>query len=433
MRKKILERLLALQKRLKPLTEAQKRWAHSHYTKCAVLKRGGAIWCHCCGYIHHQLPGVIDIDLECGGQCPECGAVLELEQRRGTMFKERYYLTFTACIDGWQVFRTFLASRVNIKGMPTSYGLNEIYQNWISPEGEEHILSVSYSRTPWTEEKWDASSPLDKPRKHNGYYSGYFAYNDMFDVKGNFFYPRLAITPILKRNGWSKVFLDMKVSPAEVCKALLRPEMEMIAKTQRALFVYAVRNQIKVPIHAVKICNRKGYCIEDPGVWLDYIENLCKLGLDTHNAHYVCPDDLHAAHECMVARLRKIREREEREKRRAEIAALEADYLKTKGKFFGICFGNESLVVTVIQSVADIEAEGRAMRHCVFENEYYKKGDSLILSAKDKEGNRVETIEVDVKTFKVVQSRGVCNQNTPHHEEIINLVNSNMNLIRQAI
>ena len=114
MRKKILERLLALQKRLKPLTEAQKRWAHSHYTKCAVLKRGGAIWCHCCGYIHHQLPGVIDIDLECGGQCPECGAVLNLEQRRGTMFKERYYLTFTACIDGWQVLARLVKRRRSI-------------------------------------------------------------------------------------------------------------------------------------------------------------------------------------------------------------------------------------------------------------------------------------------------------------------------------
>lgn len=433
MRKKILEKLLAMQKRLKPLTRAQRTWAHSHYTKRAILKRGGEIWCQCCGYIHHQLPGIIDIDLECGGQCPECGAVLNLEQGRGTMFKERYYLTFTASLDGWLVFRTFLASRINIKGQPTRYGLDEIYQNWISPEGEENILSVPYSRTPWSGEKWDVSSPLDKPRKHNGFYSSYFAYNDMFDVRGNYFYPRLAVTPILKRNGWSKVFLDSNVSPAEVCKALLRPEMEMIAKTQRALFVHAVRHQIKVPIHAVKICNRKGYCIEDPGVWLDYIENLRELGLDTHNAYYVCPDDLHAAHERMVARLRKIREREKREKRLAEIAGLEVDYLKTKGKFFGICFGNENIIVTVIQSVADIEAEGRAMRHCVFVNEYYKKDDSLILSAKDKDGNRLETIEVNTKTFQVIQSRGVCNQNTPHHNEIINLVNNNMYRIRQAI
>lgn len=76
---------------------------------------------------------------------------------------------------------------------------------------------------------------------------------------------------------------------------------------------------------------------------------------------------------------------------------------------------------------------GRAMRHCVFVNEYYKKDNSLILSAKDKDGNRLETIEVNTKTFQVIQSRGVCNQNTPHHNEIINLVNNNMYRIRQAI
>lgn len=52
---------------------------------------------------------------------------------------------------------------------------------------------------------------------------------------------------------------------------------------------------------------------------------------------------------------------------------------------------------------------------------------------KDKQGRRIETVEVNTKTFQVVQSRGVCNQNTPYHNEIINLVNNNMYRIRQAI
>jgi hypothetical protein len=111
----------------------------------------------------------------------------------------------------------------------------------------------------------------------------------------------------------------------------------------------------------------------------------------------------------------------------------EKRYKSTKAKFFGICFGNSNIVVTVLQSVADIAVEGQAMHHCVFANEYYKKPDSLILSAKTPEGERLETIEVDLKTFQILQSRGVCNQNTPHHNEIINLVNNNMYRIRQAI
>ena len=72
------------------------------------------------------------------------------------------------------------------------------------------------------------------------------------------------------------------------------------------------------------------------------------------------------------------------------------------------------------------------MHHCVFSNEYYLKADSLILSATI-DGKRIETIEISLKTMKVVQSRGVCNKNTEHHDQIVNLVNKNMKLIRSRM
>ena len=115
-----------------------------------------------------------------------------------------------------------------------------------------------------------------------------------------------------------------------------------------------------------------------------------------------------------------------------EAQGWEKTYAQEKGRFFGICFGNEHIVITVVQSVAEMVEEGKAMHHCVYACGYYKKKESLILSAKDKDGNRIETIELNLKTFKVVQSRGVCNSNTPMHDEIINLINNNINLIKQA-
>lgn len=72
------------------------------------------------------------------------------------------------------------------------------------------------------------------------------------------------------------------------------------------------------------------------------------------------------------------------------------------------------------------------MHHCVYRMKYYKKPESLILSARDKEGKRLETVEVSLKTFKVVQSRGLQNNSTRAHDEIISLVEKNMNLIRTA-
>ena len=71
--------------------------------------------------------------------------------------------------------------------------------------------------------------------------------------------------------------------------------------------------------------------------------------------------------------------------------------------------------------------EGAELHHCLFSNEYYLKENSLILSATI-EGKRIETI-----TLQVIQSRGVCNQNTPYHDQIVSLVNANHQLIRQRM
>ena len=68
----------------------------------------------------------------------------------------------------------------------------------------------------------------------------------------------------------------------------------------------------------------------------------------------------------------------------------------------------------------------------MFDNAYYLKENSLILSATI-EGRRIETIEVNLDTLKVVQSRGVCNKNTEYHDQIVNLVNANKRLIRQRM
>ena len=74
-----------------------------------------------------------------------------------------------------------------------------------------------------------------------------------------------------------------------------------------------------------------------------------------------------------------------------------------------------------------------ALHHCVYSNEYYKKADSLILGARDQSGQRLETVELSLKTFRVLQSRGMFNKSTPLHAEIVKLVESNADLFRQAI
>ena len=50
---------------------------------------------------------------------------------------------------------------------------------------------------------------------------------------------------------------------------------------------------------------------------------------------------------------------------------------------------------------------------------------NTIKSATDKDGERIETVEFNLKKGKVVQSRGRCNALTPRHDEIVELVNKN--------
>ena len=185
---------------------------------------------------------------------------------------------------------------------------------------------------------------------------------------------------------------------------------------------------------SAKICIRNNYIVDDAGMWIDYLDLLQYFHKDTRNAHYVCPSNLRAEHDRLMNRKRKI----EREKRKREdalkIQADEEMYSKHKSRFFGICFGDDDILISVITSVADIYAEGEAMHHCVYTNGCYKKPDSLILSARDRiTDHRIETIEVNLKTLSVEQSRGVCNESTIHHKRIIELVNNNIHLIKKAI
>lgn len=167
-------------------------------------------------------------------------------------------------------------------------------------------------------------------------------------------------------------------------------------------------------------------------MWVDYIDLLEYFHLDTRNAHYVCPKNLKKEHDKLMTRKNRVEAKRKAEEARKNAKQWEAEYKAKKGMYFGICFGNEDIQIAVITSVADMAAEGEAMHHCVYNMKYYAKDNSLILSARDKEGNRLETIELDLRTLEIVQSRGKCNSTTPYHDQIVSLVKENVGLFRKA-
>jgi len=179
-----------------------------------------------------------------------------------------------------------------------------------------------------------------------------------------------------------------------------------------------------------KLVLRHNYKVSDIALWCDYVDMLRNLNKDIHSPKYVCPTDLHREHDRRQSELRRQREKEEKAEKRKKAMEDEQRFHELKSKFFGVSFTDGTIRVHVLESVQKHLEEGVAMHHCVFDNAYYLKENSLILSATI-EGRRIETIEVNLDTLKVVQSRGLCNKNTEYHEQILALMRKNMRMIAQ--
>ena len=110
----------------------------------------------------------------------------------------------------------------------------------------------------------------------------------------------------------------------------------------------------------------------------------------------------------------------------------EARFREMKGRFFGLEFTDGTIVVRVLDSVEAYYDEGNALHHCVGQCEYYLKPNTLVFSARV-DDKRVETVELSLETFKVLQSRGLCNRNTEYHDRIIRLMRKNVGLIRKRM
>lgn len=454
-RTRIEREVLKMAEELPPVTEAQKRWGFNLFKKNGIYWKKGLVWCQCCGHVDKVDKSELAVSLELEQHvCPHCGAVLKVEHWSKTVGvesrREKHdYKGFVVMTThkGWNVFRCYDVERYNKYGENiredsniTRYYIHEVFQRWINESGKEVIVSRGYYRSLFSFQ-WDYCSEW-RIRKHNGNANGYVMYEDVYDLSNAYVYPNRRVTSLIRRNGWDNRLARIEdLDPAVLMVMLLtHPIAEELVKTgQWDVLRYWTNTgsgwkDVSQWIHAMRICNRNHYIVKDASMWFDYMDLLRHFGKDTHNAHYVCPDDLKEAHDRLVRKRREEQRREEEEERRKLIAKYEKQYYDHRKNFFGVSFSDGTIVVKVLNSVREIADEGKAMRHCVFTNEYYdhrKHPSSLILSARDNDDNRIETVEVNINTWKIVQSRGVCNSRTAKHEQICRLVEQNMFKLKQ--
>lgn len=421
---------------LPAITDKQKRWAFEHCFDYLGFVSKGEVWCLQCGEVFARESSELAVSIV-GDEaiCPRCGRKLMLRNNRKRKHSNSVYYSILTTIKGFQVCRHYIVERVvyrlgkDIDGCREPYySIREAVQNWIDENGREAIVARPCKPLTGYYDAWDFSKAMEIRRTNRNPYTP-----DKYNIYAKNIYPYRKVLPIIKRNGYTKE-CDV-ISSVDLFKLLLKDrEAEMLIKNrQYDLLRYKNNHCYKefcMPYaHSIKIANRNKYIVRDAKLWYDYLELLSMFGYDTHNAKYVCQTNLGEAHDRLLERKRRIEDIREKEKRRVEALQNEAQYKESKGRFFGIAFGNEKFDVSVIKSVADMSAEGVEMHHCVFDMGYYKRPESLIMSARDKQGNRIETVEVNLNSYKVVQSRGVCNKNTVYHDEIVKLVEDNMGLI----
>jgi hypothetical protein len=309
------------------------------------------------------------------------------------------------------------------KGYQATSSVMEIGQYWWDERGRQAIVAIQRTMGHYID-SFAYYSPMAIRRDNEAY---------RFVARCPL-YPEVKLSDTLKRNGFEGKYYG--IAPSSLIPALLtdsRAETLLKAgRTEHLAYFLSYPRNWDAYWPAYKITLRRGYDITDIALWCDYVDILGRLGKDTHNAHFVCPEDLQEAHDTAQRKLQAQRDKEAEAQRRQKAIENEERFQALKAPFFGIAFTDGTIEVRVLESVAEYIEEGKALHHCVFTNEYYLKEQSLILSARI-EGKRIETIEISLETMKVIQCRGLQNKNTEYHDRIIDLVHRNIKQIQSRV
>lgn len=465
-----------LAKRLPRLTDEQKEWARKHFNYFHLIRQGATeIRCPDCKCIvpidySDSTKGSKWCDSDRTITCPHCGATIQVrtypsntDRLPSRNPKQEDFFQVMTTIGDWQVTRQFYMRRYcYVRKENTDWEYWEVCQAWNNPKFPKtffrafpKICMSSYHFNPyklwdWTC-KWDNEKgryiytqpvPCEMiPRRVGG--SNYFETNSLAPhPKINRLFRMRGITAkTLKSVHKNAMWLFEAVSEKN-----RKPMYETWLKSEDfALFNRVTdtyyRDEADAFFSAWKICKRNGYDYKkNLTEWIDTIHLLFKRKLDWRNPKNVCPADLHGLHNHLVEleqrdeerrqeRLR--RQRDEWNRQQAEIAMkdrkkTEKEYIKAHKKFFDLTIPTDHFTLVVLKSIDDFEQEGKQMHHCVFNGGYYRRNRSLILSARDDENKPVETIEVSLDTYKILQCYGPHDNFTPFHKEIYDAMMKNM-------
>lgn len=346
-------------------------------------------------------------DFEQGNDCPHCNSKLKVIETRKMVFEEGKYIEIIESIDDYQIIRHFYATQYAKKGQERKLVISEVIRWVINPKNKVYLLAKATAYA-FYNYYWVLDSEFEI-RTIN--YSKYSIYPDIVYKK-----PKFA-----ERFKYCQYSEKYGVSAIDYFKLYIKhPEIEMLAKTNNGYLIHAMdMNKINIDAYRKEIITviKNKYKIPDIQVWKDYVDNLKYFGKDTTNPKYVCPADLQKEHKKLIDKKDKLIYEQDN-----------LEYIKRISRYKNLSIESNEIKISVIQDLFQMKHEGNLLGHCVFKNEYFKKKDSLILSARIND-QVVETIEIDLVSKKLLQARGKSNKPSDYHDDIVNLVNKNIKKI----
>lgn len=413
-----LERtVVALSAKLPYITLPQEHYAYEHCFKHEAVvrsKNNNEYTCLECGHVWQgdsMLAGSV-----CGVVCPHCGRKLEVSVTRRWR-KQTIVQTFQVITTAgdFQVTRTYHVRQSTAPKLPAEYGIDEVCQIFQSHGRRDVIVA--------------------RPRKGSVFYNDLYCYDKPMSIKDDnqysdykihatVIYPRRKVLPMLIRNGYCKEMYNFH--PTNTFECLWNSTgCETIAKAKRFDIWHGLHyHDIRDYWAQIKMLIRHDYHPSDFSLWKDTIRMARDLGLDTHSPKYVCPSDLTTTHDQLLKRLEAKRRKEEEQAKREEQRKKrnkEKSYKKHMGALLAVVIKSNDLTIVPLQNYDDYLNEGDAMHHCV--ETYWGDWKSLILSVRSN-GQRLATVELSVKDFKIQQCRAACNQQPERYDEICSVINS---------
>jgi hypothetical protein len=383
---------------------------------------------------HSWKPAQVWQEQVIGVTCPSCAKKLKKININNGLFEKVISYSVVQVVDRFQVFRYFSCWKLMSKNKPPRYNFRSLFEEWKDYDKNKSVIVGR--NTTWTGDGF-SSSDYEVRQNSRPYHqqTDYDKFASDYNCPGAEFLPRFEKYGLTKFNH----HCDYRLL---IYKLEHSPKIETLLKAnQKELLFFGVYKDSRHQSYwdSVKIVIRNKYKIKDAGIWYDYLDLLRYFKKDLRNAVYVCPKNLKAEHDKLMKKKREILRIQEIEneklrviRRQQKLEKAISDYVERWKNFFDLEFKKGNISISVLKSIEEFKEEGDELKHCVYTNEYYLKEKSLILSAKV-DGKRAETIELRLPELKIEQSRGLKNESTEHHNEIIDLVQRNMEKIRKIV